>query len=250
MSKIKLFSLKKSIAIALKKPAGDTIPRRGERHEDIDCNIVSIETSFGSGWVVSADQHGLIYQLYGSDGKQDFISWQEALTAKIEFKHYLSYYEFSCESPTINLARTLLRTHRAHVAKEKVRQLLFNRKKLVRTDKIKILRHLLEMRISNINHSISSVTLLGELHGMRAHAHPSANKQLRYYQLVCESLSVSGDLIKNPSDLTYTLSPKALGTLASYEEEEKKHRELTVLQIIMAILTFALVISGIAEAAK
>ena len=48
-------------------------------------------------------------------------------------------------------------------------------------------------------------------------------------------------------DRYYQVLPKALATLASYEENDQRHRDLVRQQRILGFLTFALVVVGLLQ---
>ena len=80
------------------------------------------------------------------------------------------------------------------------------------------------------------------MYGDRWARHPDNEQLHQYYVLVLDSLVESDDL--NLEDNGYHLSPKALSTLAQFEEDNRKHRDLVIMQKILAALTFALVMVG------
>ena len=104
------------------------------------------------------------------------------------------------------------------------------------------LRLILERTLANRDYQTSAVAFMTELYSDRWVFHPDKDQHISYGRLLLDSLVESGDLKK--VEVSYCLSPKALLTIASYEEEERKHRDSLRQQRALSWLTFALVTVG------
>ncbi len=78
--------------------------------------------------------------------------------------------------------------------------------------------------------------------------HPDKTLQIKYNELLLKSLADSGDLKIDRSDFGFKLSPKALPTIADYENDMKKHQESMSQAKAMKWLTFALILVGLIQA--
>ena len=80
---------------------------------------------------------------------------------------------------------------------------------------------------------------MGRMHTYRWFYHPDKEMQKKYLELYLESFVESGELSCKDS-ITYKLTGKAVVTLESFEDEERKHRDNFIIQVVMVLLTIAL----------
>ncbi|UXS26949.1 hypothetical protein [Agrobacterium tumefaciens] len=132
------------------------------------------------------------------------------------------------------------------VAYSKVRQIFFNRHRLTRRDRMKVLNHIFSETLNRHDYRAYHTELLTKFYSIQWVRHPQKEELLRYYSLLLESLAESGELKKDGA--TYVLAAGALNTIAAYELEERRHRDNYRVQSGIFALTFVLALIGIAQA--
>lgn len=249
MGMIRDFFAARALRFALRRPAPERIPRTLPRAQDVNCFVAQI----GDGdekWPFladSSDSNGL-HGRWWSGAAYDLpgcLSFSSIGSRRIEITHYIGLYEFTHTSPVNFLASELLGVPWLSIAKDKVDQALFNKRRLVRADRINVLRITLEESIRRREFSISSSNLMSLLYSNRWIFHPDKDSLLRYCSFLLGSLASSGDLVDRQG--SFTLAPKALVTISEYEEDHRRHRDQLIQQWILAGLTVALVVVGVAQ---
>lgn len=147
----------------------------------------------------------------------------EDLRTTVEITHYYKCYEFIYTSKWSFFLAQLSARHKFHVAKEKIAQGVFNRKTLVRSERMEVLNYLVERTIEEPGFSTSSITLGAQLNSPRWLHHPQQPQHQSYYRLLLDSLVATGDLAANTG--SYTVTGQALSTLSEYEREQQKHQD-------------------------
>lgn len=163
-----------------------------------------------------------------------------------EFIFYYRELEFRYKSATKFLLVIFLRIPAFLLAKERIAQSVFNKRRLARTDRITVLRHIFEQTLEDKNFSTNPWDYMTYLHGPRWVAHPDNEANTSYYLLVLKSFAEAGDI--EAKNLQFRLKPQGLVTLSSYEEEERRHQDQTKQRRMLGYLTAALVIVGILQA--
>jgi hypothetical protein len=180
----------------------------------------------GSDLIVdSSNANGVTGRLFGQPIplEPQTITWNELEKLNLEITHFLGPYDFKYVSPWKFLWAHVSKWPQLYRIGQRLRQLFFNRKKLVRVDRMRALRHLVEERIGRRDASSSPVQLLAEIHTFRAFFHPNKEEQLAYSTLLMDSLVASGDLSNDQG--SYKVTPKALVTLAQQDEDNRRHRD-------------------------
>ena len=236
------FALKR----AAKKPAPDRIPLSGPRTRGLDCYTVFISGE-EEAWSILLDQvcrNGLVGRWWNGERFEHSccIPWSQLKGATYKFSHYVGPYEFRHSTPQSFLASELLNTYRFWILRNQIEQFFFNRRRLARAERMTALKLILERTLANHNYQTSAVAFLTELHSDRWVFHPDKEQHRSYCTLLLDSLVESGDLKK--VEISYRLSPKALLTIASYEEEDRRHRDSLRQQRALSWLTFALFAVG------
>lgn len=236
--------------IVERKPAPDTIPRSGEAGDRQDCYMAVVRgMPVGTHMIVdSSSAVGVTGRLFGQPVplEPQTITWIELEKLNLEITHFLGPYEFKYTSPRNFLWAHISRWPQLYGMGQQVRQFFFNRKKLVRVDRMKALRHLVEQRIGRRDARSSPVQLMAEIHTFRAFHHPSIDEQLAYGALLMDSLVASGDLSNEQG--SYRIMPKALVTLAQYDEDNRRHRDNKIIQWLVVWLTTILAVAAATEA--
>lgn len=101
--------------------------------------------------------------------------------------------------------------------------------------------------MADSSYSTSPIFYMVERFGDRCIPHPANNELESYYRFVLDALVDSGELQMN--DLSYTLTPRAISTLAELEDNDRRHNDSVRLQRVLTWLTAALVVVGLLQAA-
>ena len=189
---------------------------------------------------------GLWFEEGKQEGEPRKLSNAELRQFMASFRQNYRGNWFEHKSPFWLLARLATFQPQRHRIWDKLAQGSFNRKPLVRADRMEVLRFFLDKTIKKPGYSVSQVSLMADMYSLRYLDHPDEKEAGEYYDLVLDSLVVSGDLIKNGA--AYSFHHKALATLHVYEQEEQRQREMTYQQRLLAYLTAALVFVGLLQA--
>jgi hypothetical protein len=236
--------------LALRKPSPNSIPMSLPRCADNDFYSVYIEIPDQNMKLIckSESPHGLEGFLWinDSDGAEACVlkSTLEGRKWSLKIEHYFKGWVLEYNSALLFCLQNLLQKHRFLYSKDKLAQTIFNNKKLVRSERIKVLEYVLEKTTNKPDYRTDPLYLGMELYSKRWLFHPHKESMKNHYKLIFESLVESGDLIRN--DHSYELSPKALNTISDYERDEQKHfdsqnsarktRNLTKAIIVLGLL--------------
>ncbi|MDP2030486.1 MAG: hypothetical protein Q8K12_12675 [Thiobacillus sp.] len=166
--------------------------------------------------------------------------------AQFRCTHFIGIYEFKYHSALQLLIHEFLLLPRFDIWRDKLTQYFFNKQRLVRKERINVLRLILEATVRERRFTISSVSLASRLYSNRWVFHPDKDEMLSYCTLLLDSLASSGDIVDERG--SYRFAPQALSTLAQYEEDERKHRDMIRQQSALKWLTVALVVVGLIQA--
>lgn len=239
-----------AIRLALRRPAPDSIPRSLPKAKDVNCYVVELGGP-DAGWPLLADSirprgvegrwlEGDTYELSAS------IPNAQLRPMHCQFTHFIGIYEFRYRSALAFLAQEFLLLPQLSILRDKASQFIFNRKTLVRKERVEILRLAIEATVENSKYELHPMSLATRIYSNRWIFHPRKTQILNYFSLLLDSLADSGDLTRK--DGGYKLAPKALVTLSQYEEEERKHQAMLVQQRAMKWLTFVLIFVGLLQA--
>jgi hypothetical protein len=239
-----------TLEVIERKRAPASIPRTGEDGEKQDCYL-AVVTGMVAGTHLIVDSHdanGITGRLFGEAVplEPQTITWDELEKLNLEITHFLGLDEFKYVSPRKFLWAHISKWPQMYRIGQRLRQIFFNRKKLVRVDRMSALRHLVEQRIGRREASSSPVQLLAEIHTFRAFYHPNKEEQIAYSRLLMDSLVSSGDLSHDQG--SYKVTPKALVTLAQHDEDNRRHRDNKIVQWLVVWLTLILTIAAAIEA--
>lgn len=224
INNFKLFVIK----FALKKPAPKTIPLSLPRCAENDFYCVFLDFQelnirFYCKVESETEYSGFMWE---SNGESIPVRVRKEVLKnnkyKLNVEHYYKGLIKEYHKPaSFVLLSVIFQSHKWAYNKDKIEQSLFNNKKLVRTDRYKLLEYLLEKTNSNPDYKTDSLSLGMELHSKRWLLHPDRKAHDNHYKFIFESLVQSGDLVKER--FSYKLSPKALTTMSEYERDEQKH---------------------------
>lgn len=246
MNTIQILTLKH----LLKKPTPSKIPRSGIGAESVDCNVVYLRSQKQS-WTLLLEKichHGVTGKYWNNNEALGAVSIPFNLMGEFEFDitHFYGPYDLRYHSINQYLLKGIVPINKAKILIGKGQQFLFNKKELIRSERIEVLKIILEKELDEGGYETSSLSLSTLLHTEKWVFHPDKTRQQRYYNLLLESLKDSGDLIK--TTYAFKLSSKALITISQFEEDQKKHRENIQQSKSMRRLTFALIFVGLIQA--
>ena len=162
---------------------------------------------------------------------------------QVKIIHYKDCYQFKYNSKTSFLANYLFQLYRLSILGEKLSQTIFNKRTLIRSERMECLQYIAEKTVEIPNYITSSVMLCGEIHSTRWLFHPQKGEILRHHVLLLDSLVESGELKKENHG--YKVTGKALATLSEFEKEQQKHHDNLNAARTAHSLTKALILVGV-----
>jgi len=165
---------------------------------------------------------------------------------KARYGHYYKGYHFQYDSPLRFIAHVSFRFGYCYKIWDSLAQRKFNKRQLVRQDRMEILRYFQEKTLIDRSFECSALSLFTDVFSLRSVSHPHRDSLLNYYEFVLESLTGDGDLKKTRH--TYSLTPKAFSTLTKFEEDNTRHQENVRQQTALTWLTIALLVIGVPQA--
>lgn len=182
----------------------------------------------------------------GEPGDPSCIPWSQVESfEELEITHYYKGFVIAKSSALQFLLYYFSCWYVVIYMKDALTQALFNRRSLARRDRLKVLRLLVDQSLDKPDYQTSQFEVTKLLNGVRYLRHPEGNRTTNHHRFVLDSLVESGELKR--IEHGYQITPKALATLSSYEEDERRHRSQIRTQIVLAFLTAALVVIGIAQ---
>jgi hypothetical protein len=180
------------------------------------------------------------------NGFESCVPWLWVKSYDVYITTYYGAWERSRATPFQYFLGFLTFRAQRELIQDSISEKIFNRKKLFRGDRMFVLRIIIQEYLEDNNFSSSATGILQKIYGFRWLRHPDNKETMRYYSLILRSLEASGDLAAN--DGRYTLASKALWSIASYEEENRRHRDSIRIQWTLAFLTGGLIIVGLIQA--
>lgn len=182
----------------LNKPAPDRIPRSGEKALSVDCYVIYFRSPNKS-WTLLCDEvltKGVAGK-YWSDGEEFgrvSIPFYLMGDYELDITHFYGGYDIRYGSISQYFWEGIVPIDKAKILIGKGNQFLFNKKELVRSERVEVLKILLEKELDQRCYEISSVALSTLLYTEKWVYHPDKSRQLRYNDLLLHSLHESGDL--------------------------------------------------------
>lgn len=246
MNGIQRYILKK----LLNKRAPERIPRSGEEAQGVDCNVVYFR-SLDKSWTLLCDEvcmRGVTgkYWVDNEDLGTVCIPFQLMGDYELDITHFYGRYDLRYGSIAQYFWEGVIPVDKTRILIGKGQQFLFNKKELVRSERVEVLKLILEKELDQRGYTTSSISLSTLLYTEKWVFHPDKTRQMRYNDLLLKSLHETGDLEK--AEHGFRLSSKALATIARYEEDQKKHRESIGQASAMKWLTLALIFVGVIQA--
>lgn len=244
--------LRHAIAVVCQRPAGNRIPLTSPEADDNnvytarakieDDDYVFVVT----GNVLSEGIEGIWFNKHDQGGKPCVLLNRALTEFTFRISHYYRGFEIYYFSPW-----RFLMHHYTYFAwfilwRDRIAQAFFNRKRLVRKDRMDALRYIYEQTLRDRTFQTSGFDLMTKLYTKRWIRHPRQQEMHSYYNLLLDALCEDGDIKRG--QYSYTLEPRALRTLSEFEEDERRHRDNKRHQTILAILTAALILVGLPQA--
>ena len=172
------------------------------------------------------------------------VRYLEPVTTK-----YSSLFDFWRSELTLVAPRAVLA--------ERLRQAIFNRKTKFRSDRISVLKKIVERYQREAEHDgirfivggdeyTAVISHFEHVYGQRIFLHPSFNRELASFWLIMDSLSSSGDLEKSDQS-DFKLNGQALATIAEFELSEQRHSDQKWHNWLIFALTFVLAAAAITQ---
>ena len=237
--------------LAKKRCMGE-IPRSGEEALHVNCFVTYLKDE--EDWALllkEVTDRAYVGTFWdgGSFSAPASIPFSLNKNPSVEINHYYKQYNFKFNSIAGYLVKGLSGYYKAKAMLDKTQQFWFNRKTLVLSERVDVLKVLLSETIENEKFEVNEVTLPNHIHGWRYILHPDQKRQQRYAQLLLESLVHSKEMEKGRYG-GYILTGKALETISKYESAERKHEESINQSKAMKWLTLALILVGLVQAAS
>jgi len=188
--------------IALKKPAPNRIPMSLPKCADNDFYSVHIEIpEHGMTLNCKAEsENGLEGFLWinDNDGAEACVLKNVLDTSKwkLKIEHYYKGWVLEYSSAFLFCIQNSLQQHRFLYSKDRLAQTIFNNKKLLRSERIKVLEYVLEQTSLKSSYQTGPLQLGMDLYSKRWLFHPDRESMNNHYKLIFESLTESGNLIK------------------------------------------------------
>lgn len=238
-----------AIEKALEKPSPGSIPLNGPRALENDFYSVHLEDSTGKDqvWLKKKTDKG--YQAFvrtgSNSGKNKTLSQKDIENFKYDLRieHYYKGYQFNYRNHIKFLLAYVFRWHLFVVFRDKYSQKRFNRKPLIRAERMDLLQYLVERSIQKPKDKFDPLFLGMQLYSSKWFYHPEKDEHQEHLKLLLESFVESGDLRLN--DGAYVLSGKALETLSNHDLEQQKHQDNLATAKVGNTLTWAIVIVGL-----
>jgi hypothetical protein len=243
---------KAAIERAMSKPAPARIPMSGkDRLRERDYFVVYLGDNrdplrFLVQRIDNAQLHG-IWFIDGPDKREErSISIEDASQYDLSITQYFAELEIPYKNGAVLLLSNALQIPLVHLIATRFSTYLYGRKTLIRSDRMAVLKRIVEESINRDDFQVNSVTLLLLFHGDRAFLHPKRDTMLRYYDYIIESLTDARELV-GPSQ-SKVVGPNALSSLARYEEENRRHEENVRQQRAIKWLTIVIAAAAITQA--
>lgn len=241
-----------AIRVTRRRPAPDTIPLSPPRafgNDFYQAELYELHDSNKYMLIDTLSERGVEGIFFNGVGESAFpasIPNENLGLFRLEVRYYLRGYELHTKTAAMFLLQWLTYYPQFAIWRDRTVQFLFNRRRLVRQDRIELLRMFIAKTIEHPGYTTSATNLLHELHSLRGFSHPKRSETMNYYRLMLDSFVASGDL--EQTQHAYRLSPRGVAGLAEFELEERRFKEGLKQQRLVGWLTIALVAVGIIQA--
>lgn len=235
---------------ALENPAPTRIPLSAPRALGNDFCSVTLQDSASCTRILLKQRNDAGYKALVWRGEQECV--EEILTAEdikasrfeLRIERYYQGYQFNFSDPKVFLLTEFFHWHKLVKVRDRVSQSIYNKRRLVREERINLLRHLVERKIENPRDEINPLMLAVQRYSRKWLYHPDKHRHKAHLELVLDSFLDSGELVKK--DTHYVVTGKALVTLSEYELSVQRHKDQINTAKVGNRLTWAIVIVGAA----
>jgi hypothetical protein len=250
--KLNLAAKRYAMRLALHRPAPAHIPTSGPRALALDAYTVYLwnnpdHRSFYVEKVTPMGVEGASFATRDApalDGQA--LTNGDVSTAGLEIEHYFRGFIFKYVSHWDFLFKTAIQRPRFIWWWDQQTQRRFNRRRLAREDRMKVLKLFLEETVRDPEFKVGTTGLMSLLYTNRWIRHPDQDALHEYHGYVLESLNESGDIAE--ASYGYKLAPQALATLSVWEEDNRRHNDNRRIQTALAALTAVLALVAMFQA--
>ncbi|WP_338606835.1 hypothetical protein V6617_09980 [Pelagibacterium nitratireducens] len=239
-----------AVRLALRRPGPESVPLTGEAIFQRNYRHCFLTGPGGKAVFVALEEHknGFTGRWLPSDNLPSSpcsVSRRELSYFGVEVREF--YCEIQCDYQSAGdyLINFWWRPRLALV-KFRIQKWLFGRRKLAHHGRMTVLSHMYQRYVEENEPGLSEVGLMTDFYGPMWVHHPDDDRLLRHYRLLLQSLVSSNDLEVNQG--IYVLAARGISTLDSSERDNRRHRDMVIMQRIIAALTLALVLVGIFQA--
>lgn len=248
---IRQVAMKRVIAAALAKNAPSIIPTTGDRSKANDFYLVYLLDNEGiARFLVEEITDSEVRGKWSLDGKNfaeaKTISTSELSGFTVWIQHYYRAWTFSIGMPRFLMYRCT-NWPWFRVKFDRLLQARFNRRKLPRQDRMKVLSYLMSETVKDRTFQTRPTSLLTHFYTVRWVHRPDKEELMTYYTYLLDSLKVSEDVAATEHH-GYRLMPKALNTITEFDLEEQRHNDNKRIQTGLFWLTIFLMCVGVIQA--
>lgn len=242
------FWLKAAIRRALRRPMPDSVPRSGPGVEKVDSYAVLME------FFLRKNRSILITKLVGNRAQGKLWSGtayekyycfdvSELNSYRFRSLHFYRDSEQRTDWPLEFVILDYLRYHKIFYHAFRVRVGMYSLFRPVRRGKLDVLRRIYEIQLNEsetgLKVTFEPIFFLDRLYGPWIWHHPKSMYYLSELHMIFEALECSGELTQD-GDGNYFLTGKAVDTISQYELEERRHRIIALLNLILVFATVGL----------
>jgi hypothetical protein len=252
-ARIRRYFMWRVIDIALRKNAPSMITTSGEKGRQNDCYVVYfIGLEDAMRFVTNEMNPSGVTGKWSTDGQNFVAECSVPYAALSEYTLYILHYYRGWAFYSKGIPSFVLKYVGSYpflrVMIDRALQMLFNRRKLTRRDRMKVLKHILAETIKDRKYHAHETQLLTHFYSVRWVYRSDKDELMTYYRLLLDSLKESNDL--EAAESGYILKPQALNTITDYEQEERRHNENAKTQRGIYLLTGILMVVGVVQAAS
>ncbi|PDS99271.1 hypothetical protein CO659_00180 [Rhizobium sp. S9] len=250
---VRQWATERVIATTLGKKSPAEIPTSGERALQNDCYSSYLLDEAGEARLsireIDGNEVRGKWSLDGQNFTEDrAIPLSELPSYTLYVQHYYRGWTFYSVGVPKFLRYRWSRWPWIRVKFDRFLQSRFNKKELARKRRMDVLEYVLAETMKDRTFQTNATTLLTHLYSVRWVHRPDKDELMNYYEFTLDALKDSGDLATTEHH-GYRLTPKALNTVTAYVEDERRHNDNKKIQTWIVILTVALTIVGVAQAA-
>ncbi|MCG7981064.1 MAG: hypothetical protein G8D81_13260 [gamma proteobacterium symbiont of Clathrolucina costata] len=234
-----------------KRLCENRIPRSGEKGKAVNCFVLAIDRDRGPFQLITKISGNLLTVLEWNETSytdEKVIELEQIDRKQLRIIHYyglseIRYYglwDYLRNGATGFQYLLII----GYGTLSSVNQYFFIKKKLVTKQRMELLQYLVAHHYESGGGGLGVIELMSQLYSIRWISHPDSESQQRKVELYLASLVDSGELEKNGT--SYRVKGKAISTIESFEEEERRHTDNVRLQrkaiwVSVILAVFALI---------